>query len=60
MKEVAQFMSIPCIDVFGTTGINNINSKDYITDGTHPYTIQGNKALARAVIGGLKGIIPKL
>lgn len=60
MQEVAQFMSIPCIDVFGTTGINNINSKDYITDGTHPYTIQGNKALARAVIGGLKGIIPRV
>lgn len=64
MKEVAFEFSVPCIDVFGTTGINQLNSNMFIRDGIHPYDIdgsnKGNKALARAVIGGMKGIIPNL
>lgn len=60
MKEVAQEFSIPCIDVNGTTGINVLNRKSFIADEVHPYTSKGKKALARAVIGGLKNIIPNI
>jgi hypothetical protein len=62
LKEVAFEFSTPYVDVFGTTGINQLNSKLFIKDGTHPYDIdgtnKGNRTLARAVIGGLKNIVP--
>jgi hypothetical protein len=51
---------IPCIDVFGTCGINMLNSPTYITDGTHPYNDAGEKMLARAVMGGITTIYPNL
>lgn len=61
--KVAHEFSIPVIDVFGTTGVNQLNRKNSIKDTVHPYDIDGsnsgNKELARAVIGGLKSIIPK-
>lgn len=58
MIEVAHEFSIPVIDVFATTGINQLNRATYITDSVHPYSTAGKKALARAVIGGLKTIVP--
>ena len=58
MIEVAQLLGIPCIDVFGTAGINGLNSGRFITDGTHPYSAIGSKYIARSIIGGLKSIIP--
>ena len=57
MKEVAEQFSIPYIDIFETSGINQLNRNTYISDGVHPNT-DGQKMLARAVIGGLKNIIP--
>lgn len=60
IKTVADIFGIPCIDVYGTAGINVLNSPSYISDGTHPYTVEGSKMVARAVIGGLKTIYPKL
>lgn len=60
MIEVAQLLGIPCIDVFGTAGINGLNSQRFITDGIHPYSVLGSKYLARSIIGGLKSIIPNL
>lgn len=60
MIEVAQLLGIPCIDIFGTAGINGLNSLRFITDGIHPYSVLGSKYLARSIIGGLKSIIPNL
>lgn len=60
VKEVANIMSIPCIDVYGTDGINGLNRDKYISDGIHPYKLDGKKMVARAIIGGLKGIIPNI
>ena len=60
VMEIARKFGTPCVDVFGTCGINTLNSPTYITDGTHPYNTEGHKALARAIIGGLKSIMPKL
>lgn len=57
MIEVAQLLGIPCIDVFGTTGINGLNSTRFITDGIHPYSVIGSKYVARSIIGGLKSVI---
>lgn len=58
-KDACLKMSIPCIDVFGTDGINGMNRTSYIADGIHPYTKEGSKMIARAIIGGLKCIEPK-
>lgn len=60
IKDVANKYGCPVIDVFGTCGINTLNSSRYITDGTHPYSEDGLMMLARAVIGGLKIIYPTL
>ena len=62
VKNVSFRMSIPCIDVYGNDGINSINKKrnNYITDGIHPYSDAGCKKIARAIISGLKSIVPNL
>ena len=54
--EVAQMMSAPCIDVYGTCGINQLNFTGKITDGTHPYSLEGCKLLGGAVTGGLSAV----
>jgi len=60
--EVANEFGIPVVDVFSTTGINQFNRATYIADEFHPYSIgglnKGNKALARAVSGGLVLVKP--
>lgn len=64
LKEVAEEFSIPVIDVFSKTGINQFNRNQYIKDTVHPYPIncknEGNKAIARAIIGELKNIYNKI
>lgn len=62
VKDIAFRMSIPCIDVYGTDCINVLNhkSRNYITDGIHPYSDEGCKQIARAIISGLKNIVPNL
>lgn len=60
VKEVANLMSIPCIDVYGTDGINLLNRNRFISDIIHPYKLAGKKMLARTIIGGLKGIMPNI
>jgi len=57
MEEVAKALSIPFIDVFGTTGINQWNRSGYMRDIVHPADT-GGMAIARAVIGGLEQIKP--
>jgi len=60
--EVANEFGIPVVDVFSTTGINQFNRATYIADEFHPYSLgglnKGNKALSRAVCGGLSTIKP--
>ncbi len=57
MREVAEYLSIPFIDVFGTTGINQFNRNQYIGDIVHPNE-EGQKAMARVIIGALDDIKP--
>ena len=59
MEEVAQALSIPFIDVYGTTGINQWNRSQYIRDVVHP-SERGGMAVARSVIGGLEQIKPNM
>ncbi len=59
MEEVAEAMSIPFIDIYGTTGINQWNRSDYIRDIVHP-SDRGGMAIARAMIAGLEEIKPNL
>ena len=58
VKDIHEKMSTPCIDVYGTSGINGFNRTKYITDTIHPYTEAGAKMIAKAIIGGMKGIMP--
>ena len=58
VKEMSTLTSTPCIDVFSTDGINGWNRTKYIADSIHPYTEEGGKMIGRAVIGGLKNILP--
>lgn len=58
VKEVANIMSIPLIDVYATDGINGLNRTSYIADAIHPKAPLGNQMVARAIISGLKNIIP--
>lgn len=58
VKNVASQLSIPVIDVYGTCGINGLNRTKYITDTIHPYCVAGSKMIARAVIAGMKNILP--
>lgn len=57
VEEVAEYLSIPFIDVFGNTGINPFNRQKYIRDLVHP-TPEGGKAIARIMIGGLERLAP--
>ena len=60
IKQIAGVLSLPVIDVYQTSGINQLNRTTYITDMVHPYGLPGKKALARAIIGGMKGIVPNI
>lgn len=60
VREISTLMSIPCIDVYHNDGINGLNRTDYITDTIHPYTEGGKMMVARAMIGGMKNILPML
>lgn len=57
IEEVAEYLSIPYIDVFGSTGINSFNRNQYIGDIVHPNE-EGQKAMARVIIGALDDLKP--
>lgn len=59
IQKIGSQFGIPVIDVFGTSGINGLNRNIYIYDGIHPNQY-GNTMMARAIIGGLKNIIPRM
>ena len=54
--RMAKELSVHCVDVYGTCGINGINRTEYITDSIHPNRF-GGEMLARGIIGGLKDIL---
>lgn len=57
VMEVAEYLSVPCIDVFGNCGVNQFNRSRYLEDLVHP-NAEGGKAIAKVIIGGLKAIAP--
>ena len=59
MKQIADYFSIPCVDIWANTGVNPFNRSQFNADVIHPYLDAGKKALARAVICGLKQIEPR-
>lgn len=68
MEKVSSYMNTPFIDVWRNSGISIFNRKWMIFDGVHPYPItdaagkqhnDGDRALAKAIIGGLYGITPR-
>ena len=58
VKDVADKLSIPLIDVFHNDGINPLNRTPYVSDMIHPGTKSGNQRLAITMIGGMKTILP--
>ena len=60
VKEIANYFSIPCIDIWGTSNVNPWNRSKYNEDIIHPYKLDGKKELARAVIDGLSVIHPRM
>ncbi|MFC6858794.1 SGNH/GDSL hydrolase family protein [Zunongwangia atlantica] len=58
IREVANIFSCQIIDVNANSGINGLNRDLYISDGVHPYSVDGNKMLGRVITGGMKGIMP--
>jgi len=56
VMRTAEEFSVPCVDVYGTCGINGLNRTEYITDGIHPNRF-GGEMLARGIIGGFKRIL---
>lgn len=58
VKDVADKLSIPLIDVFHNDGINPLNRTPYVSDMIHPGTKTGNQRLAITMIGGMKTILP--
>lgn len=59
VREVGKLASVPVVDTFATDGINGWNRPSYISDSIHPNS-SGNNMLARAVIGGMKSILPRI
>lgn len=57
VEEVAEALSVPFIDVFGSTGINPFNRNQYISDIVHPNEA-GQNAIARVIIGALDDLKP--
>jgi hypothetical protein len=60
IKKIANYYSIPCIDIWGNSLVNPFNRSKYTTDGVHPNTEEGKKALGRVVAEGLMNIMPRL
>lgn len=58
VEEVAHYFSIPFIDVFGKTGINQMNRLTYIADSVHPNET-GEKRLGEVMAHELKAIPPR-
>lgn len=58
VKEVAEMLSIPVIDVNAECGINGWNREIFIEDTVHPYTLEGNRMLGKTIAAGLLRFYP--
>lgn len=58
IEEVAHYLSIPFIDVYGKCGINHLNRDKYLSDIVHPNNDGYVKKMAPVIVGGLKLIDP--
>ena len=54
--DIANQFGLFYVDTFATSGINYLNRNDYCVDDVHPYTENGQKMIARAVIKGMSDI----
>lgn len=59
IRQAAEYMSVPFIDITAACGINGWNYSQYISDGVHP-NADGDKMLASAMISGLYAMWPKI
>ena len=59
VKKIANYYSIPCIDIWGNSLVNPFNRAKNNSDGVHPYLPEGKRALARVVAEGLMNMIPR-
>jgi len=57
VKETANFIGCKVIDVYQDSGMNIFNTMLTSNDGIHP-TAEGHKLIGKAVIGGLRTIVP--
>jgi hypothetical protein len=57
VREVADYIGCALIDVYKNSGINLHNTFQTSGDGIHP-TVAGHKLISKAVIGGLKSLLP--
>lgn len=57
VKEVCAVYGIPCIDIFGESGMSVLNGSEFVTDIVHPNDL-GGKRIANVVINGLKRFEP--
>ena len=57
VEEVAEYLSIPYVDVFESCGVNSFNRYTYLEDLVHP-TREGGRAIAEVIIGRLRSIAP--
>ena len=57
IKEISDFHSIPCLDLYSEGGFNEINMVDITKDGLHP-TDFGHKWLAGKILSFIESHIP--
>lgn len=58
IEKIAQFMSVPSIDMYSLAGINQFNRAEFLSDAVHPDTAKGIRALAKGALSGIKQIMP--
>lgn len=57
IKECAEYMGVPCIDIYGESGINQFNKDAYADDGLHP-NLAGARKMAKPIIAFLSNFHP--
>lgn len=56
VKEVSEFYSVPCIDLYRTFGVSDANGSAYLLDGLH-LNVEGHKKLGTVVTNFLQLLI---
>lgn len=58
IKSIAEKYHIPCIDVGGCCGWNELNYSNYLSDGRHPAGATGARRMSEIIISSLNGLQP--